>query len=141
MPKSASKLTIQLSFEENGQNLGKTSARISGLRLWFEKGQRRYGYAHPLSTPHITQEHWRTHNAAGHVMYLPHRGKKFQNLFHTNSYPVKKGYNHELRHRVISLYMANFEDAVCKTEHAGSRPDSTWGTDDRKSLMSTTITT
>jgi len=29
--------------------------------------------------------------------------------------------------------MAAFEDAVCKTEYAGSRPDSTRGTDDRKS--------
>jgi len=25
-----------------------------------------------------------------HVTYLPHREKNFQNLFHTNSYPVKK---------------------------------------------------
>jgi len=46
---SASKLTTQLSFGGNGQNLGKTSARISVLQLWFQIRQRRHGYAQPLS--------------------------------------------------------------------------------------------
>lgn len=94
---SASKLTTQLSFGRNGQNLGKTSARISVLQLWFQIRQRRHGYAQPLSRPHITWEKWRTHAAVSRDVSAP----PWEELSKPVPYKFiscEKGYSQELPH-------------------------------------------